>query len=502
MEALLNEDLLASQSFSKSPLSGAGASHLQYRKVYDRIKGSILCGAYRYGTRVPSIRILAAEMKMSRASIAKAYALLLGEGLLASHGQSGTRVSYMPGNTLGAGRLPSSPDFAASASKGGDRLRSNAANGGLGVEDVTSCRPFQLCVPALDAFPRAAWLKSTQRILRSRSEVSEVCGDASGHPELRESICAHIRLSRGVECRPDQIFITSGYKQSLCILVHAIASSGDTVLTEDPGPGSTYDALHQLGMNVVPVPVDAEGMDINSRCIPTSGVAMMVVTPSRQIPLGLCMTLDRRMELLRRAWQDRVWIVEDDYDRDFCDGLGHIPTIFSLDRGRRTFMLGTFSNTLHPSLRIAYFVAPTNVAEKVRAVTSAMMDGAPLLLQKVLAEFIDDGHYALHLTKSRRLLSERKKMMIAAVTHRLGDVVSVRSQSGLQLLLDVHTSLHDSAIADSAASRGLAVTALSSMYVRAPPLQGIMLGFANFLSRSHLDGALGTLADCMHPLLL
>ncbi|MGM4929539.1 PLP-dependent aminotransferase family protein [Tardiphaga sp. 619_E2_N8_5] len=471
----------------------------RYREVYHRLKDAVLQGAYPYGARVPSIRTLASELGLSRATIERAYDLLIGEGLLVSHGQSGTRVSYVPPRITVAGMPPtqnsSGPEsgpaeHTSPGAVGDDRFGTAATSTGIS--------PFQISVPALDLFPRAAWLKMSQRILRDRAEMSELVEDVQGYVGLRKAICGYLSVARGIRCAPHQIFITSGYRQSLCLLLGALIPPRSAVWIEDPGYPPTAAVLEQLELCAVPVAVDAEGIDVNVGRETAAQARMAITTPTKQSPLGVCMSLRRRAALIDWAAETGAWIVEDDYDNEFCFEGQHLPTLHNLDAYGRTLYLGTFSKTLHPNLRVAYVVCPEGAVAPVRSVADTMLDGSSILQQKVLAAFIAEGHFALHLKRSRSICAARRKLVIDALTSRFGPRLSICPKScGLHLFGTIDGSASDVEICKLGNDSGLGLSSLSSRYIKVAPKQGLLLGYANFSNDFLLSRSIDLLEECL-----
>lgn len=471
----------------------------RYREVYQRLKDAIMQGVYPHGARVPSIRTLASELGLSRATIEKAYDLLIGEGLLVSHGQSGTKVAYVrPRKPIGE-RAPSLADrLTSEAASPEDTIPTKAVAGGQIVRG-TGIAPFQIWVPAIDLFPRAAWLKISQRILRDRAAISEVIDDVQGYYELRTAICGYLSVARGVRCGPHQVFITSGYRQSLGLLTGALVPSQSSVWIEDPGYLPTGAVLEQFGMRAIPVPVDAEGLNVDVGRQNAHEARMAITTPTKQSPLGVSMSLRRRNALIDWAVEGGAWIVEDDYDNEFCFEGKHLPTLQNLDVYGRTFYLGTFSKTLHPNLRIAYVVAPEPTVASLRQAARNMLDGTSILQQKVMAAFIADGHFALHLKRSRGVCAARRKALIDTLTSKLGSRLSICQKScGLHLFAKMNGTAADEQICEAARSRGLAVTSLSSRYMKAEARHGLLLGYANFTNDAQLARSVELLEECLY----
>jgi GntR family transcriptional regulator / MocR family aminotransferase len=221
---------------------------------------------------------------------------------------------------------------------------------------------------------------------------------------------------------------------------------------------------------------------------------MAVTTPTQQSPLGVCMSLRRRSELIDWAAETGAWLVEDSYDNEFCFDDKHLPALKALDGNDRTFYLGTFSKALHPNLRIAYIVAPDAAVTAIRETATSMLDGLSLSQQKVLSAFITEGHFALHISKLRRLYVARRKMVVDALIERFGSRLPVSPTSrGLQILVTTEAPDDDAAICKVAKRNGLDIRSLSSRYVQAPPRHGLLLGFANFQTAAQLLRSIDTL---------
>ncbi|RZN23214.1 hypothetical protein CWO89_31075 [Bradyrhizobium sp. Leo170] len=251
-------------------------------------------------------------------------------------------------------------------------------------------------------------------------------------------------------------------------------------------------------MRAVPVAVDSEGISVDDGYQSAFHARMAVTTPTKQSPLGVCMSLRRRTALIDWAREAGAWIVEDDYDNEFCFEGKHLPTLHNLDAYGRTFYLGTFSKTLHPSLRVAYIVCPDEAVAPLRRAAKSLLDGISLLQQKVLTAFIAEGHFALHLKRSRSICAARSKMVIDALTAQLGHRISVcRKSCGLQIFATIDGPSTDVAICELAGQKGLSVSSLSSRYVSAEPKQGLLLGYANFATEVQVSRSVDSLRECL-----
>ncbi|MFT4267556.1 MAG: PLP-dependent aminotransferase family protein [Xenophilus sp.] len=452
-----------------------------YRQVYLRYRDAILHGNLPPGARVPSIRTLASELHLSRNTVEKAYDLLIGEGFLAGNNQAGTTVASLAAQHRWRPAAPAVHDqaFAEPAAVA-----------------VAQPRPFQLGTPALDAFPLAAWNLLSHRLARDRLSMHSP-PDVQGYGGLRRAIAAYLQVSRGVACVDSQVFVTSGYRQSLGLLASALLRPGDPVWVEDPAYPPALRVLGRAGLRVVPVPVDGAGMQVAAGRAAAPRARMALVTPANQSPLGMVMSLPRRADLLAWAAEAEAWLVEDDYDSEFCAEGRRLPTLTSLDRAERAIYLGTFSKALHPALRVAYMVVPPRLVPPLRAIYQDLVDGGPVPVHRTLATFMADGHFGRHLKRMRGIYARRREALVAELASRLGDRLSVAPWArGLSVLARLRPGLDDQSIAARAQAAGLAPGALSARGIHRSPGQGLLLGFANFPDAGAVARAVDQLARC------
>ncbi|RTG35997.1 PLP-dependent aminotransferase family protein, partial [Serratia marcescens] len=357
-------------------------------------------------------------------------------------------------------------------------------------------QPFQLGVPALDAFPRALWQRIVARQLRGSTVASLALPPAGGLPELREAIAHYLHLSRGISCQPEQIFLCAGYPALLDWVVETLLHAGDAVWIEDPGYPVTRPLLRAAGVRPVAVPVDEQGMDVAAGILTEPEARLAVVTPTHQSPLGVSLSLARRMALLDWAQQRGAWILEDDYDSEFRYHGRPLPPLKSLDVQGRVLYAGTFSKTLFPALRMAYLVVPAGLTAAFARSSRLRGCGCPPLLQASVADFIRQGHFYRHLKRMRPLYRQRREWLTQALERQLGAWLTVvPQQGGIQLLARLHHGLADAPLAAKAWRQGLAAQALSDWQIDRPAGQGLLLGFANFSRREEAERAVQGLAQ-------
>ena len=436
-----------------------------YLQICQRFKTAIEQGHLRPGDRVPAARALATELSLSRGTIDMAYRILADEGYFQMRGAAGTVVSP----SLSALDVPQLPVAVPGEA---------AITAATGDDDGT--RLLQLGLPALDAFPRKVW----NRLVTHRLRQSELTHLAYPHPagygQLRERVATYLGVSRGVACLPQQVFITSGLRASLELTLRSLSSAGDAFWFEDPGYLLARPFLQSAAIRLVPVPVDEDGLLVEQgrQLAPQARFAM--VTPSHQSPLGMTLSLERRMALLDWAAQAGSWIIEDDYDSEFRYHGRPLPALKSLDRNDRVVYCGTFSKVMFPGLRLAYVVVPLSAVQRFEAVADHLNAGCPYLQQASVADFMAGGHFARHLKKMRALYAERRALTQQAFQQVLGERMQITLRAGgLHMLAELDAREDDVALAARAHAAGFALPALSRWYMQAKPRQGLLLGFAN-----------------------
>lgn len=442
-------------------LDPAGAEPL-YLQIAKRLRDAVTTGTLKPGARLPAARVLASQLAIARGTVDAAYAVLAGEGALQTRrGSAGTVIS---------------PEFSARSVP--------PLQPALSLEPPATAepadRPFRMGVPALDAFPRKTWAALTVQAARSASPADMGYPDPSGLAELRQAIAAYLGVSRGIRCGPDRILITAGFQGALSLTRQALLKPGDAVWVEDPGYPPARQALEAAGMRLVPIRVDAQGLRVSAGRTAAPRARLALVTPAHQSPLGVPLSLPRRLDLLAWAEDANAWVMEDDYDGEFHDVGRPLPSLKSLDRADRVIHCGSFSKTLHPGLRLGYIVPPAELLPAYNRTARLMTGGVPVLEQRVLARFLDKGHFGRHLRRMRALYGERRRTLAAALQTALGETYRVETgPGGLHILVRIPADIDDSHLARLAHGAGLAVTALSNLAVAHDAGRGLLLGFTN-----------------------
>ena len=455
----------------------ARAARPLHEQIFEGVRAHILSGALKSGVRLPSSRQLAVDLGVARTTVLQALDALSAEGYVTARRGSATRVASAlaiePAGGPDKRRIPEART--ARLSRAARLLR--AVPGGaprLGAAP----RAFRPGVPALDLFPTSLWARIVNRChVRASSALLEG-GDPAGYRPLREAIAAHVALARGVRCTADQVFLTAGTQQGFEEILRLVVDPGDPVWIEDPGYLGARRAALAAGARLVPVPVDGEGLDVRAGIAREPRARAVLLAPSHQYPLGVTMSLFRRLLLLRWAAQARAVVIEDDYDSEFRHRGRPLTALQGLDQAGCVVYVGTFSKTMFPGLRLGFLVAPDPLVDVLAAARASASGPGASLNQAALARFIADGHFAVHLRRMRAAYRERGEALVAALATECGGVLQPQPcEAGMQLSALLTTAVADAAVQEEAARRGVEVGALSGYYLGRARTRGLVFGF-------------------------
>jgi GntR family transcriptional regulator/MocR family aminotransferase len=449
-----------------------------HRQVYDAYRTAILSGELRSGQQVPSTRLLAQELGVSRIPVIGAYEELLSEGYFESRTGAGTFVSRLLPEKLTACE-PSSASAHSQRTKVRPISRRSAALPAIERPPwLTGKGAFSIGQPAFDHFPIHIWSRLVARQSRNLRMTSLQYGPVAGRQDLRSALAAYLRSSRAVHCEAEQILIVSGSQQALQIAALALVDPGDRVWFEDPGYWLAQRVFQLAGARIVPVPVDEEGLNVAAGIKLARKARLAFVTPSHQFPLGTTMSLPRRLQLLEWAQTNGAWIIEDDYDSEYRYESRPIASLQGLDTDARVIYVGTFSKVLFPSLRAGYLVVPPDLVERFLTVRQTIDVSPSDLNQAVLAEFIEAGHFARHIRRMRNLYGERREALDTNIRKFFGSDLEIHgAESGMHLTVTLPKGMRDRDVALRAAAQNLWLWPLSPAYLGPSPRQGLMLGF-------------------------
>ena len=455
------------------------ASNSLYRQVYEGYRKAIVDGRLRTGQRVPSTRVLALELGISRMPVLNAYSQLLAEGYFESRVGSGTVVSRSLPERIG------NAEPAAARSRGLNQERRRVSKRCLNLASAErfyesrGLGPFTVSQIAFDCFPLSVWNSLVTRHARNARAKSLDYGDPMGLKELRERIAEYLRIARGVRCDPRQIMIVSGSQQGLEMTTRVLLDPGDRVWMEEPGYSFARSVFAYSGCVIVPVRVDAEGLNVAAGVKKYADARAVLVTPSHQYPLGVTMSASRRLQLLDWAESNGSWIIEDDYDSEYRYEGMPVTSLQGLDRNSRVVYIGTFSKVLFPSLRLGYVVVPEDLVERFLAARFALDIGPPTFQQAVLADFIGEGHFARHIRRMRSVYAERRNALIENLREHFGPRLGVTgAETGMHFSV-ILNGISDREVSARGVRENLWLVPLSAFYMGKAVQQGFILGFGS-----------------------
>jgi len=448
-----------------------------YRWLYEQLRISILEGRLKPGARLPATRDLAEAYQLSRPTIVTAFEQLKSEGYVEGRIGSGTYVSkVLPDELLHVARTGEGqrlPHRGISLSAYAMRLRPFRA------QRPQPARAFRPNQAALDLFPTTLWAQVAARRLRRVSTKLLAGGETLGYRPLREAVADYLNTSRGVKCLTDQVLIVSGAQEGLDRTARLLLNPGEPAWMEEPGYPGAAAILRAGGARICGVPVDAEGLDLDRGIERWPRPKLVYVTPAHQFPLGVTMSLRRRLALLEWARKQGVMIFEDDYDSEYRYSGRPVPALQGLDRAGVVIFGGSFSAVMFPAMRLGYLVVPEEMVDVFAAAQSVSTHHPPLLGQAVLCDFITEGHFARHIRRMREVYAERLGVLLKAARERLEGLVDISNvEAGLQTVGWLRRGGSAERVADAAAKRNAEVTPLRRYGYGRARENGIVLGFA------------------------
>src|ERR1044072_1244238 len=457
-------------------------------KICRQIRNAIGDGRLRPGDCLPASRDLAQSLKVSRTTVTVAYDRLAGEGDPTSGVGAATYVNNQVVRTRGEekirrvdGSLP-------------PRAIWNSIS--LSKAFATPAQfDFRTGLPDASLFPHETWRRLVVRVLRSEAVAGGVYGEPAGRRALRETIARHIGVSRGVQVSADDITITSGAQQSLDLIARALLEPGDRVAVEDPGYHPPRFLFQSLGANVHGVPVDNEGIVVDQ--MPRKA-RLVYVTPSHQYPLGVTMSLPRRLALLDWADRNNAAIIEDDYDSEFRFEGRPVEPLHTLDASGRVIYVGSFSKTLLPTLRLGFVATPSSCTLAVRKAKYVADWHTSMVLQVALAQFIDAGAFARHIRKVRRVYTARHETITRILNKDFADHLEVvPAVAGLHVTALARAASVDqiTAVVQRASALGVQIHRVAGLGVDGSPRAGLLFGYGA-IPTARIPEALSLLRCC------
>ena len=456
-------------------LPSRGPGTPAYRWLYEALRREILEGRLRPGARLPATRDLARQYGLARGTIVNAFEQLKSEGYAEGSVGSGTYVSkVLPDELLhvrgeATERVPTR------------KIRRRLSQYARQVVpfplfELRPLRAFRANQPALDLFPMDVWTQISARRLRRASTALLLGCSPMGYRPLRQAVADYLNASRGVKCTSEQVAMVSGVQEALDMAARLFLDPGDTVYMENPGYVGATIAFQAMGAKIRPASLDEEGIELRAQL---RKAKVIYVTPGHQFPLGITMSLARRLELLEWARQSGAVIFEDDYDSEYRYAGRPVPALQGLDRDGLVIYAGTFSKVLFPSLRLGYMVIPQDLVERFAAMKSMTSRHAPVLEQAVLCDFISEGHFGRHIRRMREVYAERLAILLECARERLSGLMEVAAiEAGLQTVGWLQGKLKAEEVAAAALERGVEMIPLARFTQGRVKREGLQMGFA------------------------
>ncbi|MEI6002500.1 PLP-dependent aminotransferase family protein [Paraburkholderia bengalensis] len=428
-------------------------------QIRESISRAIESGVLAPGARLPSWQDMAAQLGVSRGTVQAAYERLSDAQMIETFGAGGTRVAPRP---LVAAAQPKAPR------PGAFMKAYEEMNAGPAI--------FQLGIPAFEGLPEKLFSRArSSNLLKTGCLSSLLYPDPRGELELRTEIAGNLAISRNFHCHPEQVFITSGYSSGLGLALRVLGLDGRKVWMEEPGFMVTRKGLELARLKIVPVPVDADGLNVDYGIEVAGDAALVVLTPGQQAPLGSTLSLRRRLQLLEWAASSDAWIIEDDYLGELQLQGRPAPALASLGEGKRVIHIGSFSKTVSPALRLGFVVAPTELANAFSEVAATLAPAPSPVIQLAAAQFMRDGHFIRRVRRLKRIYAAQRDALCKQLRTRDAEWVS----AGLAVLLRLPEGVPDVRIVREAMAFGLAPSPLSAWFANpAWTRSGLLLGVA------------------------
>ena len=444
--------------------------------LYGELRGAILDGRLATGTRLPASRDFAGQYGVSRGTVVSVFERLQAEGYIASRVGFGTLVNRVPVVRPARQMSATPPAYIRRAVSAHELPRP-----WVDLPLRKGIHPFRIGGPATDAFPSKVWGQISARYARNFSSWLRTGADGAGYRPLRDAVADYLRATRGVRCNSEQIVIVSGAQQALDLLARLLLKEHDPVWMEDPGYFGASIAFGNVGAEIIPVPVDEEGLSVSAGekiCPHARGVYL---TPAHQFPLGVTMSLERRMAVLQWAKRTGSFVIEDDYDSEFRFEGKPVPSLQSLDNHSNVILVGTFSKTLFESLRLGYVVLPPSLVDCFLAFRYRTDFRNSNFDQAVLCEFIVEGHLARHMRRMRELYGSRLAALIDGGKQYLSGLLEISNvRAGLYTIGFLTNGMTSRQAEKSAAIEGVEVLGVDRYTFQRTDPKGVVLGFAAY----------------------
>lgn len=431
-------------------------------QIYDQLKHAILSRRIKSGSRLPSSRALADRHGVSRNTVLIVYEQLLAEGYLETRPGAGTFIGRsMPARTEAGVHGPEHRSVRpVRLSRYSERLNGldvGTLNRGTGLR-----YSFNYGTVSAADFPADIWRRLLLREIRRRVGKPYLYENPQGLPELRAALADYLQRGRWIDARPEQILIVNGSQQAIDLALRVLVDPNSPVVVEEPCYAGARLACEAMGARLLPVPVDADGLDTALLPPVEAGVRLAYVTPSHQFPTGGVMPAARRLALLDWAERSGTYILEDDYDSEYRYEGRPVEPLQALDRAGQVIYSGTVSKVLSPGLRLGYMVLPPDLVQPFLRAKQLTDRHTASLEQAVLAHLIRDGHFERHLRRTRRRNQRRRDALLDALTAAFGNAVEIEgAKAGLHLVVRFRgiSATLAASVAEAAAQHSVDITA-------------------------------------------
>ncbi|MCQ4325773.1 GntR family transcriptional regulator [Stutzerimonas stutzeri] len=424
------------------------------------IATAIESGVLEPGARLPSWQDLAAQLGVARGTVQAAYEKLDAGQLIVASRASGTRVAPRPRAVVKSEPRPDPGSFME-----------------IYQEMTQGPALFQMGVPATETFPATLFARIRANAVRAEASAAPRYPDPRGELELRREIAGYLAIARGIDCSPSQIIVTGGYAAGLGLALRVLGLEGEQAWMEEPGFPFTRKGLELARLSLSPIPVDADGIDIDHGLRHAPDARLVVVTPGQQAPLGTTLSLERRLRLLDWAAASGAWVIEDDYLSELQLAGRAAPALASLDRAGRVIHIGSFSKTISPTLRLGFIVAPVELMARFAEVAACLAPPPGPSTQLATAEFMREGHYLRHLRRLKRAYAAKREDLLAELRPHFD--TDGLTATGLAVLLRLPDGTSDLSIAREMLAFGMLPVPLSAWYASTQSSRsGLLLGVA------------------------
>jgi GntR family transcriptional regulator / MocR family aminotransferase len=423
-----------------------------HRQLVERLRHAVRTGVLKPGSTLPSSRMLAAQLGVSRGVVVEAYAQLVAEGYLTA------RPRVAPQVAVGAEVLPAAP--APAPPRWPDRPRFDLHPG----------------TPALDAFPRSAWAASIRRVLRDAGDPELGYPEPAGHPRLRQDLAGYLARVRGAMATPERLVITQGATQGIGLACAALRARGvERIAVEDPSHRDEREVVARAGLTIVPVPVDEQGICVAA--LARSDARAVLVTPAHQFPTGVLLSPERRAELLDWLGDGDRYVVEDDYDAELRYGGSPVGAIQGL-RPDRVLHAGSVSKSLSPGLRLGWLLLPAELVADVTERKRLTDLGSPTLDQLAFVDFLGRGEFDRHLRRLRARYRRQRTSVVAALAEHFPGCTVLGIPAGLHLAVELAGWPDEAGLRGRAREASVDVGGIGEHCIAARRPTTLLIGFA------------------------